>query len=164
VGGAGEEIIDERPSLRPLRSLQWGQWGMTFLSPFSSAGKITVPDIGSIQVSPFFTAFTPRVFSISTCARHSRPSPPAVGPGGCQKFGGRNHKMAAMAITSMTMAERKGVQFDCSIMDLTAISDSGGERRARGTTNCTKEGRKKLIQRKKPGRRLTFLAEIEKLS
>ena len=59
--------------------------------------------------------------------------------------------MAAMAIASMTMAERKGVQFDCSIMDLTTISDSGGEQRARGTTNCTKEGREKLIQRKKAG-------------
>jgi len=57
--------------------------------------------------------------------------------------------MAARAITSMTMAERKGVQFDCSIMDLTAVSDSGGEQRARGTITCTKEGRKKLIQRKK---------------
>ena len=59
--------------------------------------------------------------------------------------------MAAMAIASMTRAERKGVQFDCSIMDLTAISDSGGEQRARGTTNCIKKGRKKLIQRKKAG-------------
>jgi hypothetical protein len=74
---------------------------------------------------------------------------PAVGLDGCQKFGGRNHKMAAMAIASMAMAERKGVQFDCSIMDLTAISDSGGEQRARGTTSCTEEGQKKLIQRKK---------------
>jgi hypothetical protein len=69
--------------------------------------------------------------------------------------------MAAMATTSMTMAERKGAQFDASIMDRMAISDSGGARRA---ANCKKKGRRKLIQRKKTGSAAYILAEIRKLS
>jgi hypothetical protein len=62
--------------------------------------------------------------------------------GGHQKLGGRNQKMTAMAIASMTMAERKGAQFDSSIMDFMAISGSSGEHRARRTANCNKEGKK----------------------
>jgi len=65
--------------------------------------------------------------------------------------------MAAMAIASMTRAERKGVQFDCSIMDLTAVSDSGGEQRSR--RNKLHQGGPKKIDPAQKGRdqRLTFL-------
>lgn len=37
--------------------------------------------------------------------------------------------MIAMAIASMTMADRKGAQFDSSVMDVMAISGSDGEHR-----------------------------------
>ena len=72
--------------------------------------------------------------------------------------------MTAMAIASMTMAERKGAQFDSSIMDFMAVSDSGGAHRARRTANCNKKGRRKLIQRKKIGSAAYFIAEARKPS
>jgi hypothetical protein len=84
--------------------------------------------------------------------------------GGHQKLGGRNQKMTAMATASMTMAERKGAQFDSSIMDFMAISGSSGEHRARRTETWCEESQKTLIQRKKIGSAVFFSAEIQKLS
>jgi hypothetical protein len=45
--------------------------------------------------------------------------------GGSQKFGCQNHNRIAVANDAMKRAERKGAQFDSSIMDFMAISGPG---------------------------------------
>lgn len=65
--------------------------------------------------------------------------------------------MIAMAIASMTMADRKGAQFDSSIMDFMAIPDSGSEHRC-STRGKLERGEPKNIDpaQKRSDQRLTF--------
>jgi hypothetical protein len=59
-----------------------------------------------------------------------------------------SHSMIAAATATMTIAERKGAQFDSAIIDFMAISGLGNGHRARRRAAWDEKGRGTLIQRK----------------